>query len=58
VRAAIDEGALAAERLESHHKLERELRHQRTRADVGLQQAEKARWKAIHKAARKHRPRE
>ncbi len=58
VRAAVEEGALDAERLESHHKLERELRHQRVRADAGLQQAEKARWKAIHKAARKHRPRE
>ncbi len=58
VRAAVESGALAEERLESHHKLERELRHQRVRADAGLQQAEKARWKAIHKAARKHRPRE
>jgi hypothetical protein len=28
------------------------------RADAGLQRAEKARWKAIHKASRKHRPRE
>jgi hypothetical protein len=28
------------------------------RADVGLQQAQKARWKSIHKQAKKHRPRE
>ncbi len=58
VQSAVASGALAEERLESHHKLERELRHRRTREDAGLQQAEKARWKAIHKAARKHRPRE
>jgi ribosome biogenesis GTPase len=58
VQAAVESGALAEERLASHHKLERELRHQRVREDVGLQRAQKAKWKAIHKAARKHRPRE
>ena len=58
VQAAVGSGTLAEARLASHHKLERELRHRRLQADAGLQQAEKARWKAIHKAARKHRPRE
>jgi ribosome biogenesis GTPase len=58
VRAAVESGDLGEERLASHHKLERELRHQRVREDVGLQRAQKAKWKAIHKAARKHRPRE
>jgi ribosome biogenesis GTPase / thiamine phosphate phosphatase len=58
VAAAVVSGSLAEERLASHHKLERELEHHRVRADVGLQRAQKARWKAIHKAARKHRPRE
>jgi ribosome biogenesis GTPase / thiamine phosphate phosphatase len=58
VAAAVDSGALAEERLQSHDKLERELEHQRVREDVGLQRAQKAKWKAIHKAARKHRPRE
>ncbi len=58
VQAAVETGVLAEERLASHHKLERELRHQRVREDVGLQRAQKAKWKAIHKAARKHHPRE
>jgi ribosome biogenesis GTPase len=58
VRAAVEEGALEAARLASFHKLGRELRYLETRADVGLQQAQKARWKSIHKQARKHRPRE
>ncbi|HSD27560.1 MAG TPA: ribosome small subunit-dependent GTPase A [Vicinamibacteria bacterium] len=58
VRAAVEEGALDAARLASYHKLGRELRYLETRADVGLQQAQKARWKSIHKQARRHRPRE
>jgi ribosome biogenesis GTPase len=58
VAAAVVEGSLAEERLQSLQKLEREVEHQRVRADVGLQRAQKAKWKAIHKAARKHRPRE
>jgi ribosome biogenesis GTPase len=58
VQAAVESGTLAEDRLASHHKLERELRHRRVQEDAGLQRAEKARWKAIHKAARKHRPRE
>jgi ribosome biogenesis GTPase / thiamine phosphate phosphatase len=58
VEAAVAAGELSEERLRSHHKLERELQHQRVREDVGLQRAQKVKWKAIHKAARKHRPRE
>jgi ribosome biogenesis GTPase / thiamine phosphate phosphatase len=58
VAAAVVSGSLAEERLASHHKLEREVEHHRVREDVGLQRAQKAKWKAIHKAARKHRPRE
>jgi ribosome biogenesis GTPase len=58
VRAAADGGVLDEARLASFRKLARELRYLELREDVGLQQAQKARWKAIHKQARKHRPRE
>jgi ribosome biogenesis GTPase len=58
VRAAVEDGRLDASRLASHHKLARELRYLEVREDVGLQQAQKQRWKAIHKAARHHKPRE
>jgi len=58
VQAAVAAGELAAERLQSHQKLEAELRHLEVKADLGLQRAQKARWRAIHKAARHHRPRE
>jgi ribosome biogenesis GTPase / thiamine phosphate phosphatase len=58
VRAAVGSGELAEERLQSHHKLQAELRYLEVKADLGLQRAQKARWRAIHKAARHHRPRE
>lgn len=58
VRAAVEEGRLDAARLASHHKLAKELRYLEVREDVGLQRAQKAQWKAIHKAARHHKPRE
>jgi ribosome biogenesis GTPase len=58
VRQAVEEGDLDPDRLRSHEKLARELRYLEVREDVGLQQAQKAKWKAIHKAARHHRPRE
>jgi len=58
VQAAVVAGELAEERLQSHHKLQAELRHLEVKADLGLQRAQKARWRAIHKAARHHRPRE
>jgi len=58
VQAAVDAGTLDPARLASYHKLGRELRFLEIRQDVGLQQAQKARWKSIHKQARKHRPRE
>jgi ribosome biogenesis GTPase / thiamine phosphate phosphatase len=58
VVAAVEAGALGEERLASHHKLRRELDHLARKADRGLESAERARWKSIHKAARHHRPRE
>ncbi len=55
VLAAVNDGLLAAERLESFHKLGRELRYLAIKLDEGAQRAQKQRWKAIHKAAR-HNP--
>lgn len=53
VRAAVEDGRLAADRLRSHEKLARELAHLERRQDLGAQLAQKAQWKAIHKQARK-----
>ena len=58
VLAAIASGALAAARLQSYRKLEAELAHVERLKDVRLQLEQKAKWKAVHKAARKHHPRE
>jgi ribosome biogenesis GTPase len=58
VRAAIEKGELAPDRLDSYHKLQRELEHLALKQDVSAQREQKLRWRAIHKAARKHRPRE
>ncbi len=58
VTAAAASGALGPARLESYRKLQRELRHLALRQDERGRREEKERWRAIHKAARKHRPRE
>src|SRR5262245_8673165 len=58
VRAAEADGRLAPERLQSYFKLQRELRHLDVRQSHQLQSEERARWKAMHKASRRHRPRE
>jgi len=52
VQAALHDGALAADRLASYHKLQKEIRYQKRRADPQAERAEKARWKQIHKAMR------
>jgi ribosome biogenesis GTPase / thiamine phosphate phosphatase len=57
IAAAVADGRLDEARLESHRKLEKELHFLAVRDDVGLQQAQKARWKSIHKQAKKHHPR-
>ena len=57
VAAALADGRLDEARLESHRKLGKELHFLAVREDVGLQQAQKARWKSIHKQAKKHHPR-
>ncbi len=52
VRQAVDDDGLDAARLESFHKLQRELRFLASKQDHLLRIAERNRWKAIHKAAR------
>lgn len=54
VRAALERGDLPADRLDSYHKLQRELRYLERREDPVARSAETARWKALHKAARRH----
>lgn len=58
VVSAVAGGILAADRLESFRKLQRELRHLALRQDDLGRREEKQRWRSIHKMARKHRPRE
>jgi ribosome biogenesis GTPase len=52
VQASIDAGDLSAARMESWHKLQRELAFQARRTDMRLRAEEKQKWKAIHKAQR------
>lgn len=52
VLAAIGNGGLSEERLQSYRRLHREVAHLARKQDVQLQQQEKARWKAIHKRMR------
>ena len=54
VRTAIADGRLAADRLASHDKLERELAHGARREDPRARAEARKRWKAIHKAVDKH----
>jgi ribosome biogenesis GTPase len=53
VRESID-----SERLASYHRLRREVAYVERLSDVHAALEEKRRWKAIHRAAKKHRPRE
>jgi ribosome biogenesis GTPase len=54
VRRAVADGSLAAERLESWHKLQRELHWLAIRQDQRLRAAEQSKWKAIHKSMKHH----
>jgi ribosome biogenesis GTPase / thiamine phosphate phosphatase len=58
VRAAVAGGGLPADRLASFHKLRGELRHFQRKQDERVQAEENRKVRAVHKAARKHRPRE
>jgi ribosome biogenesis GTPase len=56
VKRAVDEGRLSAERLESYHKLRRELEHLERKTDAEGRSNVKRRWRIIQKdmrAARK-----
>ncbi len=53
VLAAVAEGALSEERLESYRALERELEYLRVRQDESAQRAQKQKWRAIHKEMRR-----
>lgn len=57
VETAVAAGELAAERLESYRGLQRELRYLELRRDESARAVERKKWRAIHKANRKHRPR-
>ena len=54
VQAAIAAGSLAADRLESWRKLEREALHQARRVSVLARNEERRKWKAISKSVGKH----
>jgi ribosome biogenesis GTPase len=53
VRAALEDGSLAEDRLASYRKLERELAHEVRRTDPQAAAANKRRWKAITKSVGK-----
>jgi ribosome biogenesis GTPase len=53
VRAAVDAGNLAADRLASYHKLQNEARWHETLTDPLAALERKRKWKAIHRAARR-----
>lgn len=54
VRAAVEEGRLAPDRLEAFHGLQRELDYLVRRQDAGAAQDERRRWRAIHRSLRQH----
>ena len=58
VRAAVAAGELAGERVESLRRLEAERQALVRRTDQQAAANTKRRWRAIHKAHKKHRPRE
>jgi ribosome biogenesis GTPase len=57
VRLATGDGTLDPARLDSYHKLQAELRYAERRHDAEARSQEERRWRTIHKAARRHRPR-
>jgi ribosome biogenesis GTPase len=58
VRAAIEAGGLDASRWESYRKLRGEIAWHARQTDVQAAQAQKKKWKAIHKAMRKDHKRD
>jgi ribosome biogenesis GTPase / thiamine phosphate phosphatase len=57
VLAAVARGGLEEARLQSFRKLLRERRHQEVRVDERARAEQKRKWKVIHKAAKRHKPR-
>ncbi len=57
VRAAIEQGRLEPARLESYHKLQKELVALATRQDRRLEAEQRRKWRSIHKMASRHKPR-
>ena len=57
VVAAVESGALPARRLASYPKMVAELEALERRQETAAKLEEKRKWRAIHKAARKHKPR-
>jgi ribosome biogenesis GTPase len=57
VLAAVDDGTLDVRRVESHRKLERELRRLAAKQDARLRSAERNRWRAVARAQRSRPPR-
>jgi ribosome biogenesis GTPase len=57
VTRAAAEGTLDPSRLASYHKLQGELRHFARQHDAQARSEAERRWRSIHKAARRHRPR-
>ena len=53
VLAAAESGELSTERLENFRGLQKELRYLRVRQDASAQQAEKQKWRAIHREMRR-----
>jgi len=53
VLAAVAEGALSEERLESFRSLQRELHYLHVRQDESAQRAQKQKWRAIHREMRR-----
>ena len=53
VRQAVEEARISSERWASYAKLQREARHNALEADPRAHRAEKQKWKAVHKAAKR-----
>lgn len=58
VRLAVEDGRLAADRFDNYVKLRGEAEYLARRQDQAAQQDTKRKWRAIHRAAKKHKPRE
>lgn len=53
VREALEDGIVTAARWDSYQRLEREARYEHRRQDTSAAQAERQRWRQIHKELRK-----